>query len=248
MLEFRSGNVTQAPDRSGAAATARRACGPERNECREGRLIAQAEQVFGALDGIPEVDSVVLEAGWKEVQNRGWLPEVRDPEYRDSGVPKAGLALFFVTNNRNLLLLAYRTSEVANDRYAYAEVLQEVRPGNLRIIRQTRFFLDIAGLEGLEWPILWPLNFVVLMVLWVLTKGRRPWQAEERWGALAGALGALPILVYLNQNALSLRAHSLDQGGVIVMPLLNLFTVAVAILVGRGLGRLAWHLRRSGST
>jgi hypothetical protein len=60
-------------------------------------------------------------------------------------------------------------------------------------------------------------------------------------------LGALSILVYLNQNALSLKAYSVDDGGLLVMPLLNLFTLAVGLLIGRGLGRLTWHLRRSAS-
>ncbi len=248
MLDFRSGSATQVPDRLAAAAAARRVCQPERNECREGRLVARAERVFGALDGIPEVDAAMLQASWKEVQSRGWLPQVRDPQYQASGVPKAGLALFFVKGNQDLLLLAYRTSEIANDRYAYSEVLQEVRPGNLRIVRQTQFSLDIAGLEGLEWPVLWPLNFVVLLLIWGLAGGRRAWQIEERWGGLAGALCAVPIIVYLNQNALSLKAYSIDDGGALVLPLLNVFTLAVCVLVGRGLGRLAWRLRRSIST
>ena len=248
MLDFRSGGVTQVPDRGTAAEAARRVCQPERNECREGRLVARAERVFGALEGVPQVDSTILATAWAELKGRGWLPQVRDPQYRESGVPKAGLALLFVKGNQDLLLLAYRTSEIANDRYAYSEVLQEIGPGEVRIIQQTRFFLDIAGLEGLEWPILWPLNFIVLSAIWVLTMRRRTWLPEERWGALAGALGALPILAYLNQNALSLRAYSIDDGGLLVMPLLNLFTVAVGVLIGRGLGRLTWHLRRRVST
>ena len=222
-------------------------CQPERNECREGRLVARAERVFGALDGVPEVDPTLLATAWKELQRHGGLPLVRDPQYRDSGAPKAGLALLFVKGSQDLLLLAYRTSEIANDRYAYSEVLQEVGPGRTSIIHQTRFFLDIAGLEGLEWPILWPLDFVVLLAIWILTMRRRPWQPEERWGALAGGLGALPILVYLNRNALSPEAYSVDDGELLVMPLLNLSTLAVGVLIGRGLGRLTWHLRRSAS-
>jgi hypothetical protein len=166
------------------------------------------------------------------------LPQVRDPQYRKSGVPKAGLALLFVKDDRSLLLLAYRTSEIANDRYAYAEVLQQVRDGEARIARQAWFFLDIAGIEGIEWPILWPLNFVLLVSLWRLI-GWTPWTREERWGGLAGGLCSLPLLAYLNQNAFTPRAYSVDEGGLVLLPLLNLLILAVSVLLGRTAGRLA---------
>jgi len=63
------------------------------------------------------------------------------------------------------LVLAYRTSEVANDRYIYSETLYRVTSGSLSPLRHERFFYEIAGLEVLTVRILWLFNFACVGVI-----------------------------------------------------------------------------------
>ena len=170
MLRFSRGGVAALPieesyARSAAAQAVKSFCYPESlNECREGRLMIRLEKGRGPIDQIPNVASLLLNEAWQELLAKGWVPRVRDARYCDSGAPTAGLAIHFRKAGRELLRLAYRTSEVANDRYAYSEALYRLTGSEPTLEKQVHFFLEIAGLERLEWPLLWPANFVLVVI------------------------------------------------------------------------------------
>jgi hypothetical protein len=158
--------VSGGDDRTRGIEDRRGECLPvERNECREGAIIVRLEQRFGDLREIPDVANGLLQEAWQELRRKGWFPSVRDPRYSRSGQPVGGAAVHFRRIQADRILLAYRTSELANDTYAYSEALFDLSGGKARLVEQTHFYLDIAGLEGVEWPLLWPLNFLALGTL-----------------------------------------------------------------------------------
>jgi hypothetical protein len=62
-----------------------------------------------------------------------------------------------------LTFVAVNSEEVSNDHYAYYEVVWSVPSGggDPRALSATRFFYDIAGIEGAEWWVMW-IAFAVL--------------------------------------------------------------------------------------
>lgn len=175
MLDFGSGPTLLArSERTVAAAAAASFCHPPTNECREGRLALRLQRLYGSTETTPDVGQPLLNAAWTELTRVGWLPKASSPAYKGTGVPVAGLAILFrKAGNQEHLLLAYRTSEIANDVYAYSEALFRVAASGPSLVKQIHFFLDIAGIEGLEWPILWPLNVILLFLFWaVVVVGR----------------------------------------------------------------------------
>ena len=140
--------IRESSARAEAASVAKSFCYPELlNECREGRLVIRLEKGRGPIDQLPDVAEPLLNEAWEELLAKGWAPRVRDARYRDSAAPTAGLAVHFRKAGQELLLLAYRTSEVANDRYVYSEALYRLTGSEPTLEKQVHFFLEIAGLE-----------------------------------------------------------------------------------------------------
>jgi hypothetical protein len=137
------------------------------NECLEGRLVLRLEKLASRRDLTADVGAPMLHAAWEELAGKGWFPRVRDPAY--PGRPLSGLAILFrKPHDREYLLMTYVTSEIANDHHAYSEALFSVSSFGPALVKQVHFFLDIAGMEGFEWPLLWPINIILLLPLWAL--------------------------------------------------------------------------------
>jgi hypothetical protein len=148
-------------------------CHPWSNECRDGILLLRLEKRFGALDTIPGVDLGLVDAAWAALPATGWLPAVPEPPYRSTGLPLSGFAIAIRRASQDYLLLTFGTGQLANDRYAYSELLYRLDDGRLHLVKQIHYFLEIAGIEGLEWPVLWPLNAAVLLIGYhVFRRGR----------------------------------------------------------------------------
>ena len=168
MLEFEPRPTALAgAERKTAADRVARFCRLGLNECLEGRLVLRLEKLGARMDLAADVGAPMLHAAWEELAGKGWLPRVRDPAYL--GRPISGLAILFrKPQDREYLLITYVTSEIANDHHAYSEALFRVSSSGPALVKQVHFFLDIAGMEGLEWPILWPVNVILLLPFWAL--------------------------------------------------------------------------------
>jgi hypothetical protein len=138
---------------------ARRRCEPPSNECLEGSLLI-------ALDGrdarAGEVRNHLLRDAWSKESRERPLPPSKDPRYQQSAHPVAGLGIHLRQRGEEYVALAYRTSEVANDRYIYSEALYRLHGGSLEPVRLERFSYEIAGLEAMDWRVLWLLNLASL--------------------------------------------------------------------------------------
>jgi hypothetical protein len=170
MLAFKPGPIILPhSERAALSDDAASFCRPPTNECREGSLVLQLRRLFGDTEITADVGESLLNTAWTELTRTGWLPKASSPAYKDTGLPVAGLAIHLrKPNNYEYLLLAYRTSEIGNDHYAYSEALFRLTESGPTLAKQVHFFLDIAGMEGLEWPILWPANVILLVPFWVV--------------------------------------------------------------------------------
>jgi hypothetical protein len=136
-------------------------CGREsdQNECLEGAMIAELERKGLIAAHTSEISTTYLREVWSGLQGSLWRARVREPRYRKTGAPARGLAIHYLTpGGEERMLLSWRTSEVANDRYAYAEALAGLKHGQPSLKRQIHFFFEVAGLEGLGWLQLTLLN------------------------------------------------------------------------------------------
>jgi hypothetical protein len=153
---------------------ARSRCTPPSNECLEGRVLL----AIGANAAPAPSDSGedALRAAWERETSERPLPVPTDSKYRDSASRLSGVAIHFHRQDGEYVVLAYRTSEIANDRYIYSEALYRVQGTVTEPIRSDRFTYEIAGLEFLDWPVLWLLNTITLALVSGGVMVRRRWR------------------------------------------------------------------------
>lgn len=93
-----------------------------------------------------------------------------EPGYETLAEEMQGVITVGTTDEgKQLALVSLRGGQLSNDHYPYYEMVFNLEPrtGELTFVRGQRFFFDIAGIEGFEWPILW-LVFMVLSWLILL--------------------------------------------------------------------------------
>jgi hypothetical protein len=151
-------------DRAAAVDRARRACEPRTDDCLEGQLLLRAIKVPPSP---PPISDAVALALWRQMEAAGWHPPAASSQFVDSSKIVGGVIITFLRDKDSFALTAARTSEVSNDCYGYIESLFLVGPNGPSLIRQAYYYYEVAGLEGLEWRLLWPINAVVLCVCWM---------------------------------------------------------------------------------
>jgi hypothetical protein len=162
-----SGSALQLEPREDNLRRARYFCGIAGHECIEGQLLLALERK-ARLEAAPEVRAGTIALAEKLLHGHLWRPRVRDPKYKALGAHSFGWIVNFSCPAAEYVVIAYRTGEIANDRHAYAEALVEIRGGSWRLVRQVHYYFDIAGIEGLTWHLLWPLNALVLFLGYLL--------------------------------------------------------------------------------
>lgn len=154
------GSAWQEPRGRASQRAERGYCRTPSNECPERRLLLA---LGGREAGITEVRDGLLGEVWSEETSRNPVPVPKDPAYERSARPVTGLAVHLRSEGREFVALAYRTSEVANDRYIYSEALYRLGQRGLELVRHERFSYEIAGFEAIDWRVLWALNLACLV-------------------------------------------------------------------------------------
>ena len=88
------------------------------------------------------------------------------PGYEDNAQYLEGVVTIGTTaNGEQLALASLKGGQMSNDHYPYYEMVFHIDPATqaLTFVRGQRFFYDLAGLEGAEWPALWILFTVVAL-------------------------------------------------------------------------------------
>jgi hypothetical protein len=153
-------------------------CDPPSNECLEGKILLA---LGGREANAGEVRNALLQEIWSKEERERPLPISRDPKFQRSA-PVEGLGVHVRKRGEEYVALGYRSSEIANDRFIYSEALYKVSGGNIKRIRQERFFYEVAGLEVIDWRFLWLLNFAgiaVCVAIVVFIKKRRLRRARK---------------------------------------------------------------------
>lgn len=154
-------------DRREAVSRARKRCQPQTDECLEGEILLKAIRLSPSA---PPLATEFLQDVWGRIQTDGWQPRASGRYLQSSQVVTCVLVRFS-RGTEQFILAAARTSEVANDRYALIESLFSVNGKAISLIKQTHYYFDVAGVEGLEWPIFWPLNALIMVVVWLIFHG-----------------------------------------------------------------------------
>jgi len=169
MVEFDDDGLARArPERDELLAREARSCQQlESNLCLEGRVLTGLERHVGHAAHLPEVDRSLVE----ELSR-----VIRYPRQQ----PKTGLVVHYRVGMSRYLLLVYRTGEVSNDRYLFAEELFQLPTGGgITKLEQIQYYWEFAGLEGVTWRLIWMPIFAIFVGGWALF-----WVAKVRSRAL----------------------------------------------------------------
>ena len=106
------------------------------------------------LSDFPDIQNLLKESG---------LLVQSEPGY-DGGDSVSGILIHATDKSeRDLVFIGLQSSQFANDRFAYYEMLlaKNESTNEFEYVREQRFFYDIAGIEELEWYAILPFLSVV---------------------------------------------------------------------------------------
>jgi hypothetical protein len=190
--------------------------------CLEHRLLLALMERFGELEQVSDVDPMVLSITWQRYRTEGWRPSTA-PGYR--GSPHIGLALHFRKGSQDYVILAYESSEIAGDRYAYGEALYRLTRPFPMLVREHRLFYEVAGAEAWGTPILTVINAILLTSGSLLVMLVRRQQGPIAKAVVFG-VGAMFLLA-----GLSLLGHTRWTWGFeVFVPLIWAFLLVVPAL------------------
>lgn len=90
---------------------------------------------------------------------------VVDYEYAAFAKPSLLISIPFQRKADSYCMFGYQTGQVSNDHYLHGEVVFRLQADQWKKIDEIRYFYDVAGIEGLEWPLFWPFLSIILFVL-----------------------------------------------------------------------------------
>lgn len=132
------------------------------------RALRSLEKTGIATQPVPALPASRLTGLLAAVQNSGIVaPESAGyQQWKPDVWPYSGGMVYELTGPRAepLILVALRGGEVSNDHHPYYEVLLEPQPGAApRVLSAKRFFFDVAGIEGAEFPRLFRLLAILFL-------------------------------------------------------------------------------------
>ncbi len=150
--------------------------------CLDERLLLALEQ----RELLPSTHSTTLiefPALYPLIKGSGLLA-VPDEGYEDSDIIQGVVVDAVDESGARAVFLGIRGRQVWNDHYPYYEMLFLGRTGSseLTYVRGQLFFYDVAGIEGLEWYVIWPYLSVVGVAagFFVLTIGIASYRGTKR--------------------------------------------------------------------
>lgn len=108
--------------------------------------------------------------------------EAGEPGYGDArkldGVVVEGVG----RDGRPLIFVGVRGGEVSNDHHPYYEFLfaRDSPDGRPRLLSFQRFYYDVAGIEGAEWPVFFPVLAFLSLIPTIPIQGFLVWRGRRR--------------------------------------------------------------------
>jgi hypothetical protein len=137
------------------------------------RRVLHMLDLQGKVDAIPLKRTVELRTLSDLIQGSGALVKP-SPGYEERNTFMRGLAVEAEGHDgRRLLFVGLFRGEVSNDHFPLYELLFEAAPGTDRfqLVSATQWFIDIAGIEGLEWPFMFLGFLPISLVIFLLSLG-----------------------------------------------------------------------------
>jgi hypothetical protein len=126
--------------------------------CDDGRHVAE---IFSAAHEPLRPLRTVNPRLWQVVRTQLVRDVTRDPRL-DS--PATGVAIEFTRNGSTFIWVQYSTGEIQHDWHRRGEALYSVNADRCRLMDQTSYRYEVAGLEGISAWHLWLLNGILLTV------------------------------------------------------------------------------------
>ena len=133
----------------------------------EGRMLLEWYDRDVLNDAVPLLNEEIAAQAVAFVNSR--FP-IGDGTYLSTSRNRTGIvAKFDSEHEHGLLLVAIRSGQYRDDHFAYREVVLRPNGGQFIVVDETGFQFDIAGIEGLEFPILFPIFALVGLGLFSIT-------------------------------------------------------------------------------
>jgi hypothetical protein len=120
--------------------------------------------------------------GLYQVLNESGRLEDGEPGY-DHAKELSGIVVEAIgRDGRPLLFVGVRGGEVSNDHHPYYEFVftRDSAAGHLKLVSTQHFYYDLAGIEGLEWPVFLPVLTIASLIPTLTTQGFLLWRGRRR--------------------------------------------------------------------
>lgn len=135
------------------------------NECREGRLLVAIEDAGINVALLPQVESRLWSRLRSDVLARSTTSRHQYPD--------AGVVISLRKPQGQFAIVARHVHIDGNDRYEYSERLYRLDNDDVRFVRGTRIWLEIGGLERLDWRWLAGVNVGAVTAGWLVFLWRK---------------------------------------------------------------------------
>ena len=126
----------------------------------EGRNLLPEKFTYD-LTGFPSISDLL---------NKTDLPVLSANGYDSQSFMRGLMVKALDSNNQNLLFLGVVAGQLYNDHYPYYEaVFRMTDEMNFYYISGNRFFFDVAGIEGMEWFVLWIVYCLISLLVIAFT-------------------------------------------------------------------------------
>lgn len=117
-------------------------------------------------DTTKNITSNELEHIDSQIHNTGIIDKGEQKlNYDHLGQLNGVITKFQTVDNKTFIFAGLRGKEVSNDHYPYYEFLFVENNGNYNLIKKQKYYIDVAGIEGLEYANIAPIFSLLLTVL-----------------------------------------------------------------------------------
>lgn len=188
--------------------------------CLDGRILIALEDRGKLPDSPNRMEAELLRSLYGRLDSSGILVE-GDPGYDEAKLLHGVVVEALGKDNQRYVFVGVKGLEVSNDHRPYYEFLfkADKQTSELKLLSCNQFFYDLAGIEGLEWPVMFlyssgfgllaTLPITVVFILFIrLIRGKKVSSPTKlsalrrfRWGILFASVYLIvalsPYIVYL---------------------------------------------------
>ena len=127
-----------------------------------GNNLSDFEIIFN--DSLRNIDRNILKNLESQIRSSG-IVDLGEPGYDSSGQLSGFITEFITKDDEKYVFTGLSGTNVANDHYSKYEILFNAENGEYKLLKKQRFYVDIAGLESIEFAIISPFFSLLLTIV-----------------------------------------------------------------------------------